>query len=110
MKKLATALIALIPCIAQAEFFSGNDILNKINSSSHMDQMQALGYIQGVSDVYVYVTFCPGSGVTAGQLQDIVKVYLQNNPATRNKTAESLINTALKQVWPCQQRNNGRGV
>ena len=110
MKKLATALIALIPCIAQAEFFNGNDILNRINSSDHMAQMQALGYIQGVSDVYVYVTFCPAAGVTAGQLQDIVKAYLQHNPATRHKTAESLINLALKQVWPCQPRNNGKGV
>lgn len=108
MKKFIAALL-FVPTIASAEFYSGNDILNKLNDSSLMMQMQALGYIQGVADVYVGVTFCAASNVTAGQLQDIVKSYLQHNPAIRHKTAESLINEALKQVWPCSKRN-GRGA
>jgi hypothetical protein len=101
MRKLLL-ILALLPSIAQAEFFTGNDLLAKMNGSQ-MERMQAIGFVQGVFDVYVDVTICPPSNVTAGQVRDMVKNYLTNSPATRHKTAESLIHEALKGVWPCQQ-------
>jgi len=89
---------------ARAEFFTGNDLATLLNSQSNSDRIQALGFIQGVFDVYVHVTICPPANVTAGQLNDMIRNYLNNNPAIRHHTAERLINQALKQVWPCQQR------
>jgi hypothetical protein len=107
MKKLI-AMLLFVPAMAQAEFFSGNDLLNKMNGDAY-ERMQAIGFVQGVFDVYVSVTFCPPSNVTAGQIRDMIKNYLTNSPATRHKTAESLINEALKGVWPCQNnRGNNR--
>jgi hypothetical protein len=109
---LATLLNATA---ARAEFFSGNALATKLNSSSAVDQAVALGFIQGVFDVYVNVTICPpnnGAGVTAGQLNDMIKNYLNNNPALRHHTAESIINEALKSLWPCKQqpRRNGTPI
>jgi hypothetical protein len=105
MKKLIATLL-FVPCIASAEFMSGNSLHSKM-TGDFGDKMQALGFIQGVFDVYVSVTFCSPDNVTAGQVSDIVKRHLDNNPSTRHKTAESLINQALKQVWPCANNRGG---
>ena len=105
MRKLLVALL-IIPAMARAEFFTGNDLLRLMNGNT-MDQVQAIGFVQGVFDVYVAVTICPPSQVTAGQINDMIKNYLTNSPAVRHKTAESIINDALKQVWPCASRGRG---
>lgn len=110
MKKAIAALL-FVPAMAHAEFFSGNDLLAKLQGDVY-DKVQSIGYVQGVFDVYVHVTFCPPNGgrdITAGQIQDMVRNYLTNHPAIRHKTAESLINDMFKQVWPCANRS-GRGA
>jgi hypothetical protein len=108
MKKFIAGLL-MMPCMAHAEFFSGNDILAKLNGEL-IERVQALGFIQGVYDVYVSVTFCPPKGVTAGQVRDMTRDYLTNNAPSRHRTAESLINEALKQAWPCAQAQPRRGA
>lgn len=108
MRKLLIALL-MIPSLSRAEFFTGNDLLRLLNGNIS-DQIQALGYVQGVFDVYLHVTICPpggGGSITAGQIQDMIKNYLTNVPAVRHKTAESIINDALKQAWPCANRGRG---
>ena len=109
MRKLIAALL-IAPSIAHAEFFTGNELLALIQSREVIDRMQALGYIQGVFDANMNIVVCPPSGVTAGQVQDMIKNYLQNIPATRNRTADQIIQDALKSVWPCQNRTPGRGA
>jgi hypothetical protein len=104
------AAVLMVPSIASAEFFSGNDILSKLDSSETMQRIHAMGFVQGVYDVYTSVTFCPPAGVTAGQARDIARNFLYHNPAIRHKTAESLINEAFKQVWPCANNRSGRGA
>jgi hypothetical protein len=105
MKKLIATLL-FVPCMAHAEFMTGNNLHAKINGDFG-DKMLALGFIQGVFDVYVNVTICSPSNITVGQVSDMVRSYLDNNPSTRHKTAESLINQALKQVWPCANNRGG---
>jgi hypothetical protein len=103
------ASVLMLPAMASAEFFSGNDILSKLDSAEVLDRIHAMGFVQGVFDVYTGVTFCPPAGVTAGQARDIARGFLFHNPSVRHKTAESLINDSFKQVWPCAQRS-GRGA
>lgn len=107
---VAGILIALLlaPKKADAEFLSGNDLLQRQSSSDTVERISAMGYVMGVFDVYLNVTFCAPNTVTAGQVNDMVKNYLSNNPAIRHRTAESIINEAFKQVWPCK-RSNGNG-
>ena len=109
MKKLLVALL-MVPAMARAEFFTGNQLLTLLQSREVMDRMQALGYIQGVFDANMYLVVCPPSNVTAGQVNDMIRNYLENTPATRNRTADRIIQEALKSVWPCQNRTPGRGA
>ena len=109
MKKLLLCLL-MVPAMARAEFFTGNNLLALLKSNNSMDLVQGLGYVQGVFDSHVKVTICPPPNITAGQVSDMVRNYLDNNPATRNYSADSLISNALRQVWPCANRTPGRGA
>jgi hypothetical protein len=108
MKKLLAALL-FVPALAHASFLSGNELLSRMNGSS-MEQIHALGYVQGVVDAYTYLFICPPNQITAGQVRDMIKNYLTNLPAQRHKAADVLIREALVSVWPCKQNNSGRGT
>ena len=111
MKKLLVALL-MLPALAQAEFLTGNDLYTKLTSRDVGDRMYALGYVVGVYDVNVHITVCPRSesGITAGQVQDITINYLAANPGQRHRNAEVLVRDALRQIWPCANRNNKGSV
>lgn len=107
MKKLAVALIGLTLCAsARAEFFSGNDLLSKMNSDSYIEKSQALGYVQGVFDLGQRIFHCApnGPGITARQIHDMVKSYIELVPETRHHAADSLVITVLAKAWPCPNR------
>jgi hypothetical protein len=108
MKKILASLL-LVPVMANAEFFTGNELLRDMQSDA-MDQMHALGYVLGVVDVHIRSTICPPDGVKAGQVHDVVKKFLEENPAVRHFSADSLIQYRLEQVWPCKAKQRGKGV
>jgi len=108
MKKTLMAILFL-PSMASAEFLTGNDLLSRMNSEEVVQRMFALGYVAGVSDAQQHVFSCPPSGVTNGQVRDVVRSYIEANPSIRHKTADMLVTDALKQVWPCANRNKSRG-
>jgi hypothetical protein len=70
MKKLIAGLL-FVPCVASAEFLSGNDLLSRMNSEEVVQRMFALGYVAGVSDAQQHVFSCPPAGVTNGQVRDV---------------------------------------
>jgi hypothetical protein len=107
MKKLIAGLL-FIPCMASAEFMDGNGLLSKINDVEFLPKMVALGYVQGVADVYAGTKICMPKNVTAGQARDVVKQYLEINPEKRHYSADSLVLNALAQVWPCANRGGTR--
>ena len=107
MKKLLIAAL-LIPAIANAGFISGNTLLEKMNSSQDADKAFALGYVIGAFDAFDDITHCNSpTSVTASQARDIIKKYIENNPASfiklypqdDNANTESLtneeVNTAM---------------
>lgn len=100
------AVLALCGGTAQAEFYSGNDLLQKMDGE-FSDRSLALGFVAGVADVWTNISVCPPKNVTLGQAHDIVRRYLVDNPQTRHFTAESLAKNALERVWPCRR---GTGV
>jgi hypothetical protein len=107
MKKLIVGLL-FVPCMASAEFLDGNGLLSRMNDSETVPRMVALGYVQGVADVYARVKVCAPQNVTAGQARDVVKQYLEINPERRHYSADSLVVNALAQVWPCANRGGTR--
>jgi hypothetical protein len=108
MRKLLTALL-FVPAMAHAEFWSGNDLHNRLSSSDSVERIHAMGYIMGVYDAGVNAIFCPPNqaGISAGQIRDMTFAYLSQNPAIRQRTADTIIFDMFRQVWPCPQRGRG---
>lgn len=103
MKSLVLTL-ALLSGVANAgTFWDGNRLHSKLNGSV-VDQAQALGYIIGVADALDTATVCSPLNVTAGQMHDMIKNYLENYPAVRHLAADSLISVVLGRVWPCDKK------
>lgn len=107
VKKLLSLGLVALCATAHAEFWDGNRLYEKLNSSSYFEQGTAMGYIMGVSDVGLGVLHCAPATATAGQLQDMVTQYLRIYPERRTKTADSLVIDTLKAAWPCANRSNG---
>lgn len=103
----------MVPCVASANFWTGNDLYTKLSSSEGVERIHGYGYVTGAFDVASYIWFCPptGGGITVGQISDIAKNWLANNPHRRNEAAEKLLREAYSQVWPCPKANKkGSGV
>jgi hypothetical protein len=107
MKKIIAVLLC-VPAIVYADFWSGNTLYTRQTSTDVMDRVQSFGYVMGVYDVGVNLVFCPGneSNITVGQINDMVKNWLANNPQHRNQPAERLVLDVFRQVWPCANRSN----
>jgi hypothetical protein len=102
-------LILLMVCgSAHAEFWDGNMMHSRFNGST-VEQGLALGYVIGVTDATQNALHCAPENVTAGQVRDMVKNYLENTPAVRHFSADSLVVRVLKASWPCA-KPSGRGV
>lgn len=110
MKKTLAALL-MVPCMAHAEFWSGNTLLSRMNGDN-IDQVQAYGYVMGVFDTAAGVDHCGQGtpGLTVKQVSDIAKQYLEQNPNIRNLTADLLVRAAFGRIWPCANKKNGKGV
>jgi len=89
---------------ANAQYQSGNDLHRDLNDSNVQLKMYALGYIVGVADSVLDIAVCIPTGVTQGQLQDVMKNYLHANPQNRDISAHVLVIAALGQHWPCANK------
>lgn len=109
MKKLIAAVTftAALAAPAHAEFWLGNTLLARCESFEMADKMDCLGYITGAADAAQWRSYCPPSVVNRGQIQDIVVTFLRQNPDIRHQTADILVATALRRVWPCANRQGG---
>lgn len=105
MKRLII-IAALCAGAAHAEFKSGNTLLAQIKGDN-IDYIHANGYVIGVYDTLQGVTHCAPAGVTAGQVTDMVKRYLEASPETRHNSADRLIGIVLRDVWPCAKKGTG---
>ena len=60
------------------------------------------GYIVGAHDAYEGVGgFCVPAEANAGQIIDVVKIYLRDHPEKRHLSGSRLILQALKEKVPC---------
>jgi len=104
MKKFL--LIALlVSANAHAEFKDGNKMLAQMNGDFGA-RMLIMGYVTGVVDALSSVTICAPINLTAGQSVDMVKLYLENNPAIRHFSGDTIINKVMSTMWPCQKKGS----
>ena len=66
-----------------------------------------IGYIMGVVDAYGNITHCPPDNVTAGQLRDMVRNFLENTPSIRHLPANEIVGHVVKTAWPCAKKGTG---
>lgn len=99
-------ILSLFCTAAQAEFQDGNKLLSMLKDSGYFNQGYAMGYIAGIADMGVGFVHCAPPNVTAGQMNDMVKNYLENTPAERHLTGDIVVNRVLKAVWPCPKKGN----
>jgi hypothetical protein len=106
MTKAKALILAacILPVAACAEFKDGNRLLSQINTATGLQYMHALGYVMGVADAFYGVTYCPPGNVTAGQITDMVRNFLENNPAIRHQSADRHVHHVIQSAWPCEQR------
>lgn len=109
MKKIL--ILVLLLTISTTSFSGGNyetgeKLINSIRSSNEIDRVYAIGYINGVLDGYIVGVnsdICLGTGVTANQLVQITKNYLEKHPETWKYAARILVIFAISDVYPCKK-------
>jgi hypothetical protein len=98
------AVLALVCGPAQAQFFSGNELYERLRDGR---LSQVMFYVAGVHDANDKVLFCSPSDVTLGQALDVVKRYLETRPEQRHLSADFLASQAMRAAWPCRK---GSGI
>jgi hypothetical protein len=94
---------------AQIIFYSGNDLATHC-SSSNANPLLCLGLVIGMQDGLVIARtgvppkYCSPDQVKIPQILDITTAYLQRHPETRHLAAAHLVDLALIEAFPCQQR------
>ena len=106
--RAALLTLALLCGSAHADFKDGNKLLADMNDSSYVSSGIVLGYLMGIVDTLGGTTHCAPESVTAGQVRDMVKKYLDNNPSVRHFPASMIVGHVLKSTWPCQQKGGGK--
>lgn len=110
MSKLVKWMCALVAVVvmgaggpAYAGFYTGNKLYSMLIESSKYSEGVAVGYIAGVFDFADSASVCSPDNVTLGQLKDMTKQYLANNPSRRHDPAFDLIFEMLRATWPCNK-------
>lgn len=103
MKKLIGTVMLCVSFASHAEFKDGNKLLSEMNGDFGL-KMNSIGYVTGVADALMGITFCGPSTITAGQVYDMTKQYLEQFPADRHNSADRIINHVLKSAWPCAKK------
>ncbi len=100
MKTAAIVLALLAATPAQAEFYDGNRLLQRMNGDA-MDQMSALSYVAGVWDSMMGVMICPPPNVMLNQVRDMTKALLVDHPEYRHQGADRFVIAAGAKTFPC---------
>jgi hypothetical protein len=98
-------LVLMTPFFVKAEFYSGNEIKSRCNEpkGSYLEAI-CFGYVSGVIDTNSGVFVCPPSSVTLQQAVDIVKKYINENPAQLHKSADTIVTMAIAKDFPCKKK------
>lgn len=104
MKKLILCSVLFIALPVNANYLSGNKLKEHCVSETFVNTGMCLGYIAGVVDSYNNFVFCIPSEVTMGQMRDIVKKYMHENPAKLHESAADIVASAMKKDFSCKKK------
>jgi hypothetical protein len=111
MTRRAMLVAVALSCLAgegQAAFLDGNQLFTECRDGDNPQAEARLsqwgicyGYIVGVSDALKDV--CLPNAAKAGQVRDVVALWLRDHPEKRHLPAIDLVTSALKEKFPCRQ-------
>lgn len=110
MKAAIILAAALAATSASAQFLTGNELLDRINSEIPHERGTAFGYIMGAYDAGRGIAHCAPAGVTLGQVLDMVRQSLHVAPSARHNSAEAFVTYALMNAWPCSKKRPGNNL
>jgi hypothetical protein len=105
--KAVAVVLMLVASSAHAagSFYTGNKLLQLLQSDNYQEKGVAMGYVAGAIDMGDGVIFCsPSNTVTIGQVRDMVQAYLESTPSIRHMSADAIIIDLFKRLWPCPKR------
>jgi hypothetical protein len=108
---VAALVVVLVSGPALAGFRTGNDLYSYCQEPlGEYNEALCIGYILGVFDALDNVRagmseglFCSPTTVNAGQVRDVVKKWLKDNPQHRHYSGGEVVSFALSKVWPCKK-------
>ena len=103
MKKIILFILLTVSTNVFSAYYTGENLITDIRSSSSIDRMVAMGYIYGVVDVYFTSCQIIFAGVSGNQLVQITKNYLEKHPENWNYTGESEVYLAISEKYPCKK-------
>lgn len=103
-RTLALLVLLVFSSQAHALFFSGNRLLDHLQSTNQNEQSAAHGYIMGVFDAYLEASHCAPATIPASQLIDMTQAWLVANPSVRHFPADAQLGLIFKRAWPCSKK------
>ncbi len=104
MKKLIFLTFVLFSASVKADFYTGNKLKTLCNSQNYVESSVCMGYVNGVTDSFSGYLICLPPDVTTGQLVDMVKKYMNDNPAKLHEPSTSIVIDAIKKDFPCKKK------
>lgn len=104
IKAVFVSLLLLSTAQANAEFFTGAELLQRLSSPEMSDKDSAFGYIAGAHDAHRGTVHCTPDGVTLGQVVFKVKKHLEEAVNVRHYSADAHVAYVLKNEWPCKKK------
>lgn len=107
MKRLITTMLLCAATVAHADFITGNKLMEYYREDHYFSKGFVMGYVAGVYDAGASITHCPPSTVTLGQVNDLARRHLEDNPAIRSEFASIILVRLFRQTWPCAKKGTG---
>ena len=91
-------------------YWTGDALYSVCTSQSREGRIMCNEYVMAASDAFDYANtvllqkrmFCYPRGYNLSQLSDVVKKFIENNPARRAEMAPALIYESLFEAFPCK--------
>ena len=108
-KQFVLAAVLATSLSNPAQAMTGNQLHQKCSHNDSFYQAQCFNYVMGVVDAATEVFYslsqqhlCLPETATAGQIESVVKKYLQEHPEHRHLNGAVLTFTALILAFPCK--------
>ena len=100
------SLTALSVSAQGVNFYTGNQLMEWESSNEAFNRGRFIGYVIGIVDVRsasweATKLGCISPGVTVGQLQEVVRKHLKQNPQSWHLDADILVSRAMIDAFPC---------